>query len=452
MTKDGNPENLNAPVFLPTIQDRLTFCSNDYSFLEAEFQTGRHLSLVDTFSHERGSDENAIEYQRTHAAFTKRFLRGEEYSPNVSVIIPIHGGARMLSQCLFSVARQSFVKERPTQIEVIIIEDGIPSESSSVFEDIEVDQSLQFLAERRIVVKPLRLLLNQGRSQARNTGIQFAEGELLIFVDGSMVLDKDFLLEQVWRHARLRQNFALLGFKENIALSDYENQKADIISGRKRADYKSDLKWHHILLSDEAGPNGFQFGRRRFKADDPINYMLVSRWLKKLNGTTQIGNRSLPSFFQTNIVSAYKKSVIEVGGFEANLQLWGLEDTFLGALLIANGCRLIPCPSSVAFNLELDETANPHKMTDLMLNKAHYSELLSRTRLEEYTPHKFQRAVELLNGKISIVEKSYLTSSRMASKLEDALREPVASLTTESEKLSIGNLNTLSAWGWDSSK
>jgi glycosyltransferase involved in cell wall biosynthesis len=444
-----------APVFLPTIEERLLTCNNDYSSVEAMFQAGPHLPLVDL----RTSgliDVTSNEGDRTRQAYISTFLRAGEDTPSVSAIIPVHGGAEALSECIFSFARQSFVIERPDHIELIIVEDGVEEKSSSVFDHNEVDKALKQLSQMGVALTLLRLKTNQGRAQARNAGIGNAAGDVLLLVDGSMVLDRDFIVEQIWRHARLRANIALLGFKQNISLEDFKKYKVAIVDGDLRPDYRLDLKWHHILSAAEVGADGFRYGKKTFRAGEAINYMELTRALKKLRGRSHIGNRTLPTFFQTNIVSASRKSVIDVGGFDPRMQLWGLEDTFLGALLVSTGSFLVPCPSSTAFNLELGEAENTNKEFDLALNRSKYQELLKKTRANEYTETKFKEALALLKPKTEVVIRSYLKPSRFQKAVNLGTitpeRQSVGPALEERTELKVVALSTILEWGWDSDR
>ena len=392
-----------APIFLQTIKDRLNVVSNNYSMDESLFQSGEDVPLVDTRDTHGLPELDATRIRRTKAAHIQPILQGGIEVPPISIIIPIFGGARVLAECLLSLARQTLVERRGSLVEGVIIEDGIPEGEQSVFVDPDVFRAIELLRDHSVLVKCLRLRTNHGRAQARNVGLANIQHPVVLFVDGSMILDSEFLTEHVWRHARV-PNAALLGFKENIDLPEFERQRTQIVSGLRRPDFRKDLKWSHRLAGDEAGHQGFYYQDQHFDAGDVVNYMMLSNCLKDLTGTETIGRRTLPSFFQTNIVSAKTVSILSVGGFEPLIQGWGLEDTFLGALLVANGCHLIPCPSAVAFNLEASNTHDQAKHVDLELNRLKYEELVAKTRMAEYSKDKFQERVAFLSGKVDVVK------------------------------------------------
>jgi tetratricopeptide (TPR) repeat protein len=393
----------SEPVFLQTIADRLAATRNDYSDFESLLQAGLDIPLVDTRPQDDLTVEQLRRLQRARAAYIRPVLYGNADLPSVSVVIPIYGSAAIFAECLASLTLQSFVQQRPQDVQIILVEDGIPQNSLSVFEDHRVMDSISALSATPVQLTTIRLRANHGRAQARNVGISKALNAILMFIDGSMILEKDFIVEHLWRHGRLRGNVALLGFKENLGWEEFVVRRTDILDGTTRPDFRKDLKWTHTLSADEAAGDGFCFRGRHFQAGDVINYMQLTANLKALSGTEAIGRRTLPTFFQTNIVSLPAHIVLEIGGFEPHMQGWGLEDTLLGALLVATGCKLIPCPSAAAFNLETPTSGDASKYLDLGFNRRKYDEFVSKTRLSEYSRRKFDQTIAALDRHIEIV-------------------------------------------------
>lgn len=89
-------------------------------------------------------------------------------SVSVSVIIPVYNTGKYLKKCIDSVLQQNF-----ESFEIIAVNDGSTDNSSEI---------LNRIAEKDGRVKPITQE-NKGLGGARNTGIEKAEGEYLLFLD-----------------------------------------------------------------------------------------------------------------------------------------------------------------------------------------------------------------------------------------------------------------------------
>lgn len=327
----------------------------------------------------------------------------------ISVVLPVRGGIFPLVVCLESIAEQTLFRKCPEDLELLIIENGPVDPDKPTLLQAEVQA---VLAESGLDRSTRRFLLrtngsNGGRAIARNVGIFKASGEIIMFVDASMVLDRYHLVEHVIRHQRVPNDLALLGFKENLTLPQYniESFRRSMALIRRSPDPKSDWKWHHKIVGNELDADGlFRFRNKVFVEGDTVNYMQLTGYLRDLGPSEQIGPRSLPTFFQTNIASAPAWRLRKVGGFHSQAfsdNLWGLEDSHLGALLVANGVRLVPCPSAIAFKIEHLEPED--KDFDLDRHRGLYRELLGEPMHLERA-RKAEEAVRRLEREGSLEE------------------------------------------------
>ncbi len=97
------------------------------------------------------------------------FYEGEAPPPKVSVIIPVHNTRDYLARCLESVCLQS-----ETAIEIIVVDDASLDESWDM---------IQNYARRDPRIVPFRHKQNKHLGGARNTGIEAARSEWLLFLD-----------------------------------------------------------------------------------------------------------------------------------------------------------------------------------------------------------------------------------------------------------------------------
>lgn len=100
--------------------------------------------------------------------------------PAVSLIIPVHNGAPTLGRCLGSV-----FDGEPEQ--VIVVDDGSTDDTAAI--------------AARFPCELITLPQNCGTAAARNIGARRARGEILFFLDGDIVMERDTL-------TRIAQTFA----------------------------------------------------------------------------------------------------------------------------------------------------------------------------------------------------------------------------------------------------
>ncbi|SFB11050.1 glycosyltransferase family 2 protein [Azotobacter beijerinckii] len=96
-------------------------------------------------------------------------------SEKVSIIIPVYNVEKYLAECLDSALRQDY-----ENIEIIAINDGSTDASLSILEEFHAKH-------QNIIVKSIP---NQGLSVARNTGLEIATGEYILFLDSDDFIEK----------------------------------------------------------------------------------------------------------------------------------------------------------------------------------------------------------------------------------------------------------------------
>jgi|GEM_PF-470466 len=171
----------------------------------------------------------------------------------VSVIIPIYNVEKYLSQCLDSVLSQTL-----ENIEVICVDDG------------STDDSVRILAEYLHVHSNMIILTqqNSGSGLARNSGLEIARGEYVIFLDPDDFFISNDALEALYYKAQTEQVFVCGGnivkYVGGIFSKEFAGNRAKHCS----------LKDERILFKDYQYPYGH--GRyiisRRLLLENNINY------------------------------------------------------------------------------------------------------------------------------------------------------------------------------------
>lgn len=98
--------------------------------------------------------------------------------PLISIIIPCYNVERYVEQCIRSIMGQSY-----NNIEIIAVDDGSPDNSPQI---------LDKLANEDCRIKVIHKQ-NAGVSAARNSGLDVASGDYIVFVDGDDYLAPDYV-------------------------------------------------------------------------------------------------------------------------------------------------------------------------------------------------------------------------------------------------------------------
>ncbi|MFI3330568.1 MAG: glycosyltransferase [Rikenellaceae bacterium] len=107
-------------------------------------------------------------------------------SPKISIIIPVYNGEKFLSTCLDSLLAQSL-----KDIEIICVNDGSKDNSLKVLQEYERKDSRVRAIDQQ----------NKGAGGARNTGMDLASGEFILFIDSDDKVDNDYC-EKMYRAAK----------------------------------------------------------------------------------------------------------------------------------------------------------------------------------------------------------------------------------------------------------
>ena len=102
--------------------------------------------------------------------------------PLLSVIIPVYGVEKYISQCLESVIQQTYKK-----LEIIVINDGTKDQSAVIAKKFAC-------VDERIKVYDFD---NGGLSVARNRGLEIAQGKFVAFLDSDDWIEPDMYLDLI---------------------------------------------------------------------------------------------------------------------------------------------------------------------------------------------------------------------------------------------------------------
>ncbi len=161
-------------------------------------------------------------------------------APKVSVIIPVYNKRNMLATCLDSMTNQTL-----RDIEIVCVDDCSTDGSASILADYAAKD------ER---IKVVKHATNQGVGSARNTGIQNATGDYLVFVDAddTMVFDA---LEKLYKVCA-QSNADICFYGITLERPSINHQRPDLFSLNKTL---IPIKAGTEFTCDEVGCNAFIF-------------------------------------------------------------------------------------------------------------------------------------------------------------------------------------------------
>ncbi|MBW3041753.1 glycosyltransferase family 2 protein [Prochlorococcus marinus] len=214
----------------------------------------------------------------------------------VSVVIPTYNRLPILKKCLEALENQSSLG-LIYEYEIVLVDDG------------STDGTTNWLVNNIEDFPHLRLFEQShgGPALGRNLGVEKSNGDLIVFIDSDLVVDKFFLVNHV--------NSLMKAWKK--------------LGNRKCFTYGS-----VINTSNFNNPNS-----------EPFKLQDLS-W----------------AYFATGNVAIDKKILEKSGLFDKSFELYGWEDLELGERLRNMGVKLIKCPKAIGYHwhpaLTLDQIPN----------------------------------------------------------------------------------------------
>ena len=131
----------------------------------------------------------------------------------VSIIILNFNGKDYIRKCLGSVQNLNYPKDR---YEIIFVDNG------------SIDGSIDYVTKRFKNIKIVRNEKNFGFAKGNNIGAEKAQGELIVFLNNDMVVDKEWLSSLVKCYQETPENVCCISSK----ILSYDGRKIDFIDGQ----------------------------------------------------------------------------------------------------------------------------------------------------------------------------------------------------------------------------
>ncbi|KJL06067.1 glycosyl transferase family 2 [Priestia aryabhattai B8W22] len=262
--------------------------------------------------------------------------------------MPTYNKYHQTSLSLYGLSKQTFSH---AEYEVILVDDASSDNTSGILKEVDVPFKFKYIQMKQ----------NKGRSSVRNIGINHAEGDLLIFLDGEMLAPPSFI-ENHYKHHMHESNLVVTGAMHyegvyTFIMPDYnEDQMAhlkELVNNdaeyRRLYENYEQTRQHSngpfpLVTKEDIDTNRFQ------RLSFPNRYFLNS-------GLKHFGERlegfTLPYIaFLSGNVSVRKANLKKSGLFDETFVGYGAEDWELGYRLYKNGVQFVLDPSTVAYHQE----------------------------------------------------------------------------------------------------
>lgn len=251
---------------------------------------------------------------------------------SLSVVIPAYNVSHAIKRVLDALHRSAIAGP----CEVIVIDDASTDSSARLAHNHPLRPTVLSLPERL------------GSGAARNIGTLVAGGDLILYLDGDMVVPSHALREHA---ARGDDGWVTLGFRHNLGSGDSRVLTLDTATPAA-PDLEED---HRVRWRARAG----RHPHTGLVLDVPMEGRPLDHTddLRRLGHGTRYYDWDLPRMVVTAMMSVPRAAVLDVGGFHPGFATtWGVEDTYLGATLIAAGLKVAPVRTTVGFHLDPPDT------------------------------------------------------------------------------------------------
>jgi len=290
-----------------SLRDIVASRSNDYEELERRYRavTGSEL-VIDPFG--------------SAARDADRLTR------SASVLIGTHNCLSSLVPTLVALEQCSFNRAHPELLEVIVVDDGSTDDTRATLLGTELDLDWRYVRQER-----------GGLTTAHNTGLSFAQGDVVVFCDADVVQFPRALEELMKRHEVL-DRVTLIGFRVEIDPADPRLERTRLAPALAQA---PPAFWRDFRLCFPGWPANTCRDTRHLRD------LGFGRHVRLANGAEyDLANLVVGAFF-----SIGREQLLAAGASDERLSGWGCEDSLIGARSIALGNSVIPVYSAVGWHV-----------------------------------------------------------------------------------------------------
>ena len=227
--------------------------------------------------------------------------------PLISVVVPVYNVEQYLEKCINSILHQTY-----EHLEIILVDDGSPDNCGAICDSYSsLDQRIKVIHKR-----------NGGLSDARNTGLDTASGELIAFIDSDDTIMPDMVENLYHRIETDRSDMAFCGYKQvsqNGAILSEVFLPDNVLTGFEalKVSYENQgvlftIAWNKLYKKHLF--HGIRFPVGKYHEDEFTTYKIIDRCVK-----ISIVREALYVYFQRdNSIMQEAYSVKRLDGIEAS--------------------------------------------------------------------------------------------------------------------------------------
>lgn len=216
--------------------------------------------------------------------------------PTISVIVPIYCVENYIERCVRSLFKQSL-----TDVEYIFVNDATPDNSMNIL-NMLLTEFKDYASRIKIINNPI----NRGLSCVRNSGLEVASGQYVIFADSDDWVEPD-MYETLYEKAI--SNNADIVWCDFMVHQMVHNQERMFYTSQEVEDISKQVIIKHLLTAKLLGYTWNKLVKKSLYTDNQVHYLEgTSRW-EDLNVIIQLYyhanrisyvNRALYHYNQSN--------------------------------------------------------------------------------------------------------------------------------------------------------
>lgn len=218
-----------------------------------------------------------------------------------SFVIPTHNNCDLLKNVLEALNCQTGYG--PADYEVLVVDDGSTDGTGAAIQGIARNYTLRYFYLERCA--------DSCRSRTRNTGWRQAQGEIVVFIDADILVNRNYLAE-LDRCFAFGKNLAVIG---NRLMLEEPVTREEVVSGAV-------------------------FARNRFAPERMMR--LEARYFLYWKASYNFNAIMCPwmQVYSCNL-AVPRQWLVKVGGFDENFKHWGMEDLELGYALYREQVQIV---------------------------------------------------------------------------------------------------------------